>query len=260
MTAATIRVPDSLTELDQWVVWRYEARDGGKPTKVPYQINGSHASTKDANTWCSWDEALKAWEERPECWSGIGFVFLGGDPFFGIDLDHCLDGDGKLKPWAQPIMERFADTYAEISPSGSGIKLWAKGRLPGAGAHSSWVTAALRSMIRRDTLRSRATIGLAKCSTSRSTRPISIGCSRSRDTARRRCHLHSTRARSRRVPSMTPWSASPERCAPEDVSIPRSKLHCLRSTEAALRSQHPWRTSSGSPRAFAGMRQGISAA
>ena len=42
-----IRIPDSLAELDQWIVWRYEQRDGGKPTKVPYQINGSHASSTD---------------------------------------------------------------------------------------------------------------------------------------------------------------------------------------------------------------------
>jgi hypothetical protein len=30
-------------------------------------------------------------------------------------------------------MARFCDTYAEISPSGLGIKIWAKGRLPGRG-------------------------------------------------------------------------------------------------------------------------------
>ena len=30
-------------------------------------------------------------------------------------------------------MERFSDSYAEISPSGSGIKIWAKGKLPGEG-------------------------------------------------------------------------------------------------------------------------------
>lgn len=29
-------LPDDLAERDQWVLWRYEARDG-KPTKVPYQ-------------------------------------------------------------------------------------------------------------------------------------------------------------------------------------------------------------------------------
>jgi putative DNA primase/helicase len=130
----TIRVPDSLTELDQWIVWRHEQRDGGKPTKVPYQINGSHASSTDTKTWCSWDEALKAWQQDPRRWSGIGFVFSPGDAFFGIDLDQCLDAAGKLKPWAQAIMERFFDSYAEISPSGRGIKIWGKGGLPGGGA------------------------------------------------------------------------------------------------------------------------------
>jgi hypothetical protein len=114
----TIRVPDSLVELDQFIVWRYEQRDGGKPTKVPYQVNGSRASSTDPKTWCSFDEAVKTWQhDSPTRWSGIGFVFAATDPFFGIDLDHCLDADGRLKPWAQPIMERFSDSYAEISPS-----------------------------------------------------------------------------------------------------------------------------------------------
>jgi primase-polymerase (primpol)-like protein len=27
----TIRVPSSLAELDQWIVWRYEERDVGNP-------------------------------------------------------------------------------------------------------------------------------------------------------------------------------------------------------------------------------------
>ena len=127
-------VPDSLVELDQWIVWRYEQRGGGKPTKVPYQLNGSLASSTDPHTWCSFEEALKTWQQNPTRWSGIGFVFSAADPFYGIDLDHCLDADRKLKPWAQPIMERFSDSYAEISPSGSGIKIWAKGKLPGGGS------------------------------------------------------------------------------------------------------------------------------
>jgi hypothetical protein len=130
---APIRVPDGLAELDQWVIWRYEDRDGGKPTKVPYQASGSYASTIDPATWCSWDESQKVLQQDPKRWSGIGFVFAESDPFFGIDLDQCLDAAGKLKPWAQPIMQRFGDSYAEISPSGRGIKIWAKGRLPGAG-------------------------------------------------------------------------------------------------------------------------------
>jgi primase-polymerase (primpol)-like protein len=76
---------------------------------------------------------MKTWQQHPNHWSGIGFVFSATDPFFGIDLDQCLEAGEKLKPWARPIMERFFDSYAEISPSGRGIKLWAKGRLPGDG-------------------------------------------------------------------------------------------------------------------------------
>jgi hypothetical protein len=120
-------------ELDQWVLWRYDARGDGGHTKVPYQINGNRASSTDPATWCPWGEAMKAWSENPTRWSGMGFVFSSTDPFFGIDLDQCLDATGRLRPWAQPILERFVDTYAEISPSGQGLKIWGKGRLPGGG-------------------------------------------------------------------------------------------------------------------------------
>jgi hypothetical protein len=72
-------------------------------------------------------------QDHPDHWSGIGFVFSPDDPYFGIDLDDCLDAEGNLKPWAQPILGRFADSYAEISPSGLGIKIFAKGTLPGGG-------------------------------------------------------------------------------------------------------------------------------
>ena len=127
----TIRVPASLRNLHQWVVWRYEQRGGGKPTKVPHQIDGCLASSTDPHTWCSWDEALKAWQKNPRTWSGVGFVFSAADPFVGIDLDECLLAAGKLKPWAQPIIDKFSGSYAEVSPSGRGIKIWVKGTLPG---------------------------------------------------------------------------------------------------------------------------------
>jgi Primase C terminal 1 (PriCT-1) len=62
-----------------------------------------------------------------EGYQGLGFVFSKSDPFTGIDLDRCLTADGQVKPWAQGIIERFADTYMEISPSGLGVKIWARG-------------------------------------------------------------------------------------------------------------------------------------
>ena len=131
MTATNIRIPDDLTERDQWVLWRYGQRDG-KPTKLPYQADGKLASSTDQSTWASHEEVAAAYREFPKHWSGIGFVFAPDDPYCGIDLDDCLEA-GELKTWAQPIIGTFADSYMEVSPSGHGIKVWCKAKLPGLG-------------------------------------------------------------------------------------------------------------------------------
>jgi hypothetical protein len=135
ITATIIRVPDSLAELDQWIVWRYEKHDDGKPRKVPYQINGNLASSTDPKTWRSFDEALRTWQQDPRRWSGIGFVFSADDPFCGIDLDNCLEDtdDLAIKPWARSIIETFSDCYIEISPGGHGLHIFCKATLPGNG-------------------------------------------------------------------------------------------------------------------------------
>jgi primase-polymerase (primpol)-like protein len=118
-------VPDSLAEIDQWLLWRRE-----RGTKVPYMPSGKRASSTDPATWCTYLEALEAWRKRTQYWAGIGFVFHEADPFIGIDLDDSLDAQGNVKPWARGIVERFADTYTEISPSGCGLKIWARGAIP----------------------------------------------------------------------------------------------------------------------------------
>jgi putative DNA primase/helicase len=61
---------------------------------------------------------------------GVGFVFSSADPFFGIDLDACRNPQtGELTAWAQEIVDSFA-SYTEVSPSGYGVKLVARGKLP----------------------------------------------------------------------------------------------------------------------------------
>jgi primase-polymerase (primpol)-like protein len=118
-------IPDDLTELDQWVLWRRE-----RATKVPYQVNGHPASSTNPRTWAPFETADRAWRECAVEWSGIGFVFSRDDSFVGIDLDHCLTVDRLVKPWASGIVRQFADTYMEVSPSGRGLKIWARGELP----------------------------------------------------------------------------------------------------------------------------------
>lgn len=126
MTAAALNVPPELVALPQWVMWRsVEGR------KRPYMPNGIPASSTNAATWGTFESCLSALERHPQRWAGVGFVFTSEDDFVGVDLDDALDA-GELKPWATPIIEAFSDTYSEISPSGTGMKIWCRGRLESA--------------------------------------------------------------------------------------------------------------------------------
>jgi hypothetical protein len=130
LSVADFHVPDDLTEHDQWLLWRYETNRQGKPTKVPYQTTGMRADSTNPRTWTTFEEALDTWRRKRQRYAGIGFVFSGEDGLSGIDLDDSLDEEGSVKVWARAVVERFSDTYMEISPSGSGLKAWARGSLP----------------------------------------------------------------------------------------------------------------------------------
>jgi hypothetical protein len=123
MTARTL--PDSLTERDQWGLWRRE-----RDTKVPYSVTGRRASSTDPRTWTTYAQAAAALDRDPKRWAGLAWFFSTADPFVGVDLDDCLGDDGLPLPWAQGVIERFADSYMETSPSGRGVKIWCKGKLP----------------------------------------------------------------------------------------------------------------------------------
>jgi putative DNA primase/helicase len=104
----------------------------GKPTKSPYRIDAPSrgARSNDPATWGSFDDACAALADPRLGLKGIGFVFSADDPYAGIDFDHCLDADGRLLDWASPRLERLLPTYAEVSPSGRGVKLFVRGRVP----------------------------------------------------------------------------------------------------------------------------------
>ncbi len=131
MTAQPITIPTALTDLCQWVGWRYEEHDG-KRTKAPIDAksNGSlrYAKSNNPSTWASFADAQAACGRHPEL-AGVGFCFSPGDGLTGLDLDHVIDSDtGELKPEAAEILERFRGTYAEVSPSGTGLRLFCYGK------------------------------------------------------------------------------------------------------------------------------------
>lgn len=125
--------PVELTSRPQWVGWQLVSRDGEpKPTKVPYNArSGRKASTTDPTTWSTFEDAC-AYCDR-EHMSGVGYVLAPDDPYVGVDLDGCRDPDsGRIEPWAKAIMNRL-NSYTEISPSGTGLRIFIRGTLPAHG-------------------------------------------------------------------------------------------------------------------------------
>jgi putative DNA primase/helicase len=130
-------VPAELTSRRQWVDWRWQRSAGGRLTKVPYSPRtGQLASSTDPETWGTFEEA-KAADEAMAGTGGIGFV-LNGDGIVGVDLDHCIDTEGKFAPWAQGIIQRL-DSYNEISPSGRGVHILIRGVLPSRGRRKRYL-------------------------------------------------------------------------------------------------------------------------
>ncbi len=123
-------VPACLRELPQWVAWKYVDR-AGKQTKAPINSHtGDFADSTDAATCSTFDQAREACE-RDVNLAGVGLVFTADDPYCGVDLDNCRDGEsGKLKSCAIELVERF-DSYTEVSPSGTGVKIFLKASKPG---------------------------------------------------------------------------------------------------------------------------------
>jgi hypothetical protein len=129
-----LTVPEELAALDQWVIWRLLTRKG-KTTKVPHRArDGRLASTTKREDWASYKDAIKG-QSRYHA-DGIGFVFSEDDPYCGVDLDNCFIGEGKLHPEAARIIEAIG-SYAELSPSGTGVHVILKGELGGAGRRTS---------------------------------------------------------------------------------------------------------------------------
>lgn len=124
-------VPDELKTYRAWILWKL-ARVGDKPTKHPYCVHtGRRASSTDSRTWGSFEEVLKAYEVGG--YKGVGFVFSSGDPYCGVDLDAAVEPEtGEVADWAERIVEDL-DGYTELSPSGTGLHIIVKGKVPSGG-------------------------------------------------------------------------------------------------------------------------------
>lgn len=119
--------PETLREHDQWVCWTCEKQK--KPPIAPLDAEW-YARTDDPDTWASYDESIAYHERSDTDTEGVGFVLDESDSIAGADLDGCRNPTtGKIEPWARSVIDTLG-SYTEISPSGTGLRVFVLGTLP----------------------------------------------------------------------------------------------------------------------------------
>ena len=119
-------IPLGLRSIPRWTLWNYVLigeEDTQRWSKLPVQPNGKAASSTNPTTWTDFLSAEAAYLTGR--FDGIGFVFTGDDHIIGVDLDDCYNDatnqftNNELKTIADGI-----NGYMEISPSGTGVKIF----------------------------------------------------------------------------------------------------------------------------------------
>lgn len=122
-------IPEYLTLEKRWVCWKYIDRNGQR-TKTPVIPDGSGRLAKSNNsaTWGGFADAVRCASayRGSESQQTFGIGFMLGDGYCGLDLDHVLNAESKefVSEKAREIIEDLHGAgYAEVSPSGDGVKV-----------------------------------------------------------------------------------------------------------------------------------------
>lgn len=111
-------IPQTLRDLDRWTTWVLARNPGGHKTKKPA------GSTRDPKNRQAFEQVAEV-ERSTE--GGVGLVLTDGVQLddgtwlVALDLDACYF-EGEVVPWAREVIEAFDCSYAELSPSGHGLR------------------------------------------------------------------------------------------------------------------------------------------
>lgn len=115
-------IPEEMKTLKRFIGWKKEVLNG-KVVKLPYSlIDGQSYAWNNPERWLGFKEAKD--KNQP-----LGFVLTEEDNIICVDLDNAL-ADFKLTEMAKEIVSAFTGTYMELSQSGKGIHIFAKGTIP----------------------------------------------------------------------------------------------------------------------------------
>src|SRR6516162_8713637 len=108
----------------QWAIWELTWKDNrwSKPPLSAYNPR-QHANSADPSTWVDYSTAVDAMLAHHA--DGITFILTPEDELGAFDIDHARDpATGAIREWAQRLLDRAEHAYCEVSPSGSGLRIW----------------------------------------------------------------------------------------------------------------------------------------
>jgi putative DNA primase/helicase len=115
-------LPNELKQNALWCCWRLTEKG-----KIPFDtLTGDYAKSNNPSTFHSYSQALTvlsnyyAFGEDGKMVGGLGLGIFNG--FSAIDIDNCIDENGKISDVAQEIID-YMQSYTETSPSGKGIRI-----------------------------------------------------------------------------------------------------------------------------------------
>ncbi|MDD5599503.1 MAG: hypothetical protein PHV82_16265, partial [Victivallaceae bacterium] len=118
-------IPQELKALPIWVGFKFIPQAGKKPKKEPINVaTGGHAKSNDPKTWRTFDEVVAKTDMLKLNAIGIAVI----EPYIVCDIDHSVR-DRIPSLLAKKIISAFP-SYAEFSPSKTGIHLVGKGKIP----------------------------------------------------------------------------------------------------------------------------------
>lgn len=131
----SVQAPAALRELKQWLIWRLEPNPNGpKPRKMPYYAwsgdrRGKHNTPDDIRQLVGFSEAKAAAKKKGPDW-GVGLAMVKGSPVTALDFDRCVTVEADGTPVvAEEVNRMIVGTYAEISPSGTGVRAFVQGAI-----------------------------------------------------------------------------------------------------------------------------------
>lgn len=119
-------IPAEMKSIPNWCVYRTKLNEekGKRDKYILSPLDGKWAKSNEPQRWTDFDTAMKYAKENG-C-EGLSFVLDGKTGITCIDLDKCIDADGKYNDVASKLTAELKGTFMEKSVSGNGVHIFLK--------------------------------------------------------------------------------------------------------------------------------------